>query len=61
MKEELNQSEIASLVGVHKSTVSREIRLNRGLRGYRPKQAHQLALNRRYTKATQPDAKRELP
>lgn len=52
MKAELNQSEIATIVGVHKSTVSREIRRNRGLRGYRPKQAHQLALNRRHTKAT---------
>jgi IS30 family transposase len=42
-----NQSEIAHLIRVHKSTVSRELRRNRGLRGYRPKQAHQLALNRR--------------
>jgi len=42
-----NQTEIAYLIGVHKSTISREIRRNRGLRGYRPKQAHQLALSRR--------------
>jgi len=34
MKAELNQSEIATLVGVQKSTVSREIRRNRRLRGY---------------------------
>jgi len=32
---------------VHKSTISRELRRNRGLKGYRPKQAHQFALNRR--------------
>jgi IS30 family transposase len=42
-----NQSEIAYLIRVHKSTISRELRRNRGLKGYRPKQAHQFALNRR--------------
>jgi len=52
LKAEHSQSEIAAIVGVHKSTVSREIRRNRGLKGYRPKQAHQLALNRRQAKAT---------
>ena len=41
------QSEIAELIKVHKSTISRELRRNRGLKGYRPKQAHQFALNRR--------------
>jgi IS30 family transposase len=41
------QTEIAYLIKVHKSTVSRELRRNRGLKGYRPKQAHQFALNRR--------------
>ena len=41
------QSEIAQLIKVHKSTISRELRRNRGLKGYRPKQAHQFALNRR--------------
>lgn len=51
MKVELNQSEIAAIVGVHKSTVSRELRRNRGLKGYRPKQAHLLAVNRRHDKA----------
>ena len=30
------------------STVSRELRRNRSLRGYRPKQAHKLAMQRRY-------------
>jgi IS30 family transposase len=42
-----NQTEIAHFIKVHKSTVSRELRRNRGLKGYRPKQAHQFALNRR--------------
>ena len=51
MKAKLNQSEIAAIVGVHKSTVSRELGRNRGLKGYRPRQAHQLAMNRRHTKA----------
>jgi len=38
---------IAYLISVHKSTVSRELRRNRGLKGYRSKQAHKFALNRR--------------
>ncbi len=41
------QSEIARLIKVHKSTVSREFRRNRGQKGYRPQQAHEFALNRR--------------
>lgn len=51
MKAGLNQSEIADIVGVHKSTISRELGRNTGLRGYRPKQAHNLALERRQGKA----------
>jgi IS30 family transposase len=47
LKMDHNQTEIASVIGVHKSTVSRELRRNCGQRGYRPKQAHQLALSRR--------------
>ena len=42
-----NQSEIANVICVHKSTVSREWRRNRGQRGYRPKQAHHKAMSRR--------------
>jgi IS30 family transposase len=42
-----NQSEIAHIIRVHKSTVSRELRRNRGQRGYRPQQAQQFALSRR--------------
>lgn len=47
MKAGLIQSKIAQVIGVHKSTISREMRRNRGLRGYRPKQAHLFAENRR--------------
>ena len=41
-----NQSQIASVVGCHKSTISRELRRNRGLKGYRPYQADELAYDR---------------
>jgi len=46
----LNQTEIAVIVGVNKGTISRELNRNSGLRGYRPQQAHTLALNRRGSK-----------
>jgi IS30 family transposase len=46
-----DQQTIATLVGVSPSTVSRELRRNRGQRGYRPQQAHQKALARRQHKA----------
>jgi len=39
MKAGHTQTEIAILIGVHKSTISRELTRNRGLRGYRPRQA----------------------
>jgi len=39
-------SEIAAVIEVHKSSVSRELRRNRGKRGYRPQQAQELALGR---------------
>jgi IS30 family transposase len=47
LKMDHNQTEIAGVIGVHKSTVSRELRRNQGQRGYRHKQAHQMALSRR--------------
>jgi len=34
-----NQSEIAEVIGVHKSTISREVKRNRSKRGYQYKQA----------------------
>ncbi len=42
-----NQSEIAITIGVHKSTISREMKRNRGGRGYRYKQANTMAIDRR--------------
>ena len=47
LKTEHSQNEIAIFLGVNKSTISREVRRNRGKRGYRPKQAHRYALKRR--------------
>ena len=47
MKAKHTQTDIAQIVGVHKSTICRELRRNKGLRGYRPKQAHMLATHRR--------------
>jgi IS30 family transposase len=41
-----NQTEIAEVIGSHKSTISRELHRNCGHRGYRPRQAHFKALNR---------------
>ena len=40
-------SEIVAVIGVHKSTVSRELKRNRGQCGYRPQQAQHLAMERR--------------
>jgi len=42
-----NRTEIAAVIEMHKATISRELGRNSGLRGYRPKQAHHKALNRR--------------
>lgn len=52
MKTGQNQTQIAQQLQVHKSTISREVSRNCGLRGYRPKQAHQIAVFRRQNKAT---------
>ena len=50
MKAGFTQQAIAKDIRVHKSTISREIHRNQGLRGYRPKQAHERARMRRYEK-----------
>jgi IS30 family transposase len=41
-----NQTYIALLIGCHKSTISRELRRNRGQKGYRHYQADELAYSR---------------
>ena len=43
------QNKIAAKLRVHPSTISRELHRNTGLRGYRPKQAQQKTLHRRFT------------
>ena len=40
------QGDIAKLLDRHTSTIGREVRRNAGLRGYRPKQAHALCVER---------------
>lgn len=42
-----SRTEIAEVIGLHKSTVSQELGRNHGQRGYRPKQADWLATSRR--------------
>jgi transposase, IS30 family len=41
-----NQTYTATMLGCHKSTISRELKRNRGEKGYRPDQANELAYNR---------------
>lgn len=45
-KKNHSQTDIADIVGVHRSTISRELKRNKGKRGYRPEQAHRSALGR---------------
>jgi len=45
------QAEIARVLGVHKSTIQREIKRNSGQRGYRPNQADELATQHRQGKS----------
>jgi len=51
LKAGISQSKMAFYLKVHKSTISREIRRNRGHKGYRPRQAHEKAMARRYQAA----------
>jgi len=48
LKQALSQAQIARQLGVHPSTVSRELARNTGGRGYRPRQANERALARRH-------------
>ena len=59
MKAGYNQTDIATEIGVDKSTPAqrapaRELQRNSGQRGYRPKQAHALALSRQRDRARTP-------
>jgi IS30 family transposase len=47
-----DQTQMAQEVGVHKSTISRELRRNSGQRGYRPKQAHIMATARQQARVS---------
>lgn len=47
LKAGYTQNQIAEALNRSPSTICRELARNRGLRGYRPKQAHQLATHRR--------------
>lgn len=53
-KEGFSQRRIARCVGVHPSTISRELRRNVNRRGYRPKMAHRLAMARRKRRRREP-------
>jgi len=50
LKADFSQSHIAQELGVDKSTICRELKRNRGQRGYRPKQAQHLTDSRRQSK-----------
>jgi len=45
-----SQEKTAEVLGVSPSTISRELKRNKGKRGYRPKQAHEKAMSRRKEK-----------
>jgi len=47
LKMRINQTQIAKIIGVHKSTISRELKRNTGKRGYRYKQAQRMAEKRK--------------
>jgi len=49
LKEGLSQKAIAENIECHPSTISRELKNNRGKRGYRPKQANAMSVKRRQT------------
>ncbi len=51
MKAETSLTRIAEILGVHKSTISREVRRNQGKYEYFPAQAQRLALDRRKDKS----------
>ena len=52
VKADWTQLAIAAEVGVHPATISRELKRNRGARGYRPKQAQEKAQARKLSHVT---------
>ena len=52
LKAKTSQSEIARIIGCNKSTISREVKRNKGQRGYRPLQAQKLSRNRKANNST---------
>lgn len=52
----LHQSKIADVIGRSPSTISRELKRNQGLRGYRPSQAQVKSVERRAMNARRIDA-----
>ena len=48
LKKGCQQNEIAEVINISDSTISREINRNKGSRGYRPKQAQEKAFQRRH-------------
>jgi len=50
LKNEMTLTQIANNLGYSQSTISREVRRNRGQRGYRYQQAHRMAQERHKTK-----------
>jgi transposase, IS30 family len=50
LKTRQTQAKVAGIIGINKSTASRELNLNRGGQGYRPKQANAFAENRKQFK-----------
>jgi IS30 family transposase len=59
-KQGLNQRQIAESLQRHPSTIGREMARNRGQKGYRPKQAHHLARERRANAASHPKMTEEV-
>lgn len=51
VKAKASLTRIAEILGVHRSTISRELRRNRGAHGYFPAQAHRFALAERRHKS----------
>ena len=56
---DVSQSRMAEIIKVSPSTISRELKRNRGKRGYRPKQAHEKTIARRESKS-QPRIRAEV-